>query len=41
MHVQAGAGIVSDSDPGQELAETEAKASAILAAIGGSPQGAR
>jgi anthranilate synthase component 1 len=41
VHVQAGAGIVSDSDPGQELAETEAKASAILAAIGGSPQGAR
>ena len=35
VHVQAGAGIVSDSDPGQELAETEAKASAILAAIGG------
>ncbi len=38
VHVQAGAGIVSDSDPGQELAETEAKASAILAAIGGGPQ---
>ncbi|MGA7173063.1 MAG: anthranilate synthase component I family protein [Candidatus Dormiibacterota bacterium] len=37
VHVQAGAGIVSDSDPGQELAETEAKASAILAAIGGGP----
>lgn len=36
VHVQAGAGIVTDSDPGQELAETEAKASAILAAIGGS-----
>jgi anthranilate synthase component 1 len=38
VHVQAGAGIVSDSDPAQELAETEAKASAILAAIGGGPQ---
>jgi anthranilate synthase component 1 len=37
VHVQAGAGIVSDSDPGNELAETEAKASAILAAIGGMP----
>ncbi len=35
VQVQAGAGIVTDSDPGQELAETEAKASAILAAIGG------
>jgi anthranilate synthase component 1 len=35
VHVQAGAGIVSDSDPATELAETEAKASAILAAIGG------
>ncbi|HUY56849.1 MAG TPA: anthranilate synthase component I family protein [Candidatus Micrarchaeaceae archaeon] len=35
VHVQAGAGIVSDSDPLQELAETEAKASAILAAIVG------
>ncbi|HVC22065.1 MAG TPA: anthranilate synthase component I family protein [Candidatus Dormibacteraeota bacterium] len=33
VHVQAGAGIVSDSDPMTELAETEAKASAILAAI--------
>jgi anthranilate synthase component 1 len=39
VHVQAGAGIVSDSDPMQELAETEAKASAILAAIQSSPQG--
>jgi anthranilate synthase component 1 len=37
VHVQAGAGIVSDSDPATELAETEAKASAILAAIGGMP----
>ncbi|HVB14213.1 MAG TPA: anthranilate synthase component I family protein [Candidatus Dormibacteraeota bacterium] len=41
VHVQAGAGIVSDSDPAQELAETEAKASAILAAIEGGPQVAR
>ncbi|HEY6538184.1 MAG TPA: anthranilate synthase component I family protein, partial [Candidatus Dormibacteraeota bacterium] len=39
VHVQAGAGIVSDSDPLQELAETEAKASAILAAIGGPASG--
>ncbi|MGH7611087.1 MAG: anthranilate synthase component I family protein [Candidatus Dormibacteria bacterium] len=40
VHVQAGAGVVSDSDPDQELAETEAKASAILAALsapGGRP----
>jgi anthranilate synthase component 1 len=35
VHVQAGAGIVSDSDPATELAETEVKASAILVAIGG------
>jgi anthranilate synthase component I len=32
-HVQAGAGIVADSDPARELAETEHKASAVLAAI--------
>lgn len=38
VHVQAGGGIVTDSDPALELAETEAKASAILAAIGGGPQ---
>ncbi|MGH7691116.1 MAG: anthranilate synthase component I family protein [Candidatus Dormibacteria bacterium] len=36
VQVQAGAGIVADSDPGRELAETEAKASAILAAMRGS-----
>ncbi|MGH7640032.1 MAG: anthranilate synthase component I family protein [Candidatus Dormibacteria bacterium] len=35
VHVQAGAGIVSGSDPARELADTEAKASAILAAVGG------
>ncbi len=34
VHVQAGAGIVADSDPERELLETEAKASAILAAVG-------
>ncbi|HET7039705.1 MAG TPA: chorismate-binding protein [Gemmatimonadales bacterium] len=32
-HVQAGAGIVADSDPGRELEETEAKARAVLAAV--------
>jgi len=32
-HVQAGAGIVADSDPERELAETAHKASAVLAAI--------
>ncbi|HXQ28307.1 MAG TPA: chorismate-binding protein [Gemmatimonadales bacterium] len=31
--VQAGAGIVADSDPGREFAETEAKASAVLTAL--------
>jgi len=35
IHVQAGAGIVADSDPTTELHETEAKASAILAAVSG------
>jgi len=34
-HVQAGAGIVADSDPPTELAETKAKASALLAAVTG------
>ena len=34
VHVQAGAGVVLDSDPARELLETEAKASAILAAVG-------
>jgi anthranilate synthase component 1 len=32
-HVQAGAGIVADSDPERELAETGHKASAVLAAL--------
>ena len=32
MHVQAGAGIVADSDPDYELAECKAKASALIAA---------
>ena len=32
-HVQAGAGIVADSVPATELAETEAKAAALLRAI--------
>jgi anthranilate synthase component 1 len=32
-HVQAGAGIVADSDPARELAETEAKAQAVLTAL--------
>ena len=37
-HVQAGAGVVADSDPQRELAETEDKASAVLAALrGGAP----
>ena len=40
VHVQAGAGIVADSDPQRELRETEAKASAILAAVAG-PSGDR
>ncbi len=35
IHVQAGAGIVADSDPAAELRETEAKASGILAAVSG------
>ncbi len=33
-HVQAGAGVVYDSDPERELRETEAKASALLPAVG-------
>jgi anthranilate synthase component 1 len=32
MHVQAGAGIVADSDPDSELAECRAKAGALIAA---------
>jgi anthranilate synthase component 1 len=39
-YVQSGAGIVADSDPGRELDETEAKASALLAALGGGPAAA-
>ncbi len=39
IHVQAGAGIVADSDPVTELRETEAKASAILAAVSGGGNG--
>jgi anthranilate synthase component 1 len=31
-HVQAGAGIVADSDPDYELAECRAKAGALIAA---------
>jgi anthranilate synthase component 1 len=34
-YVQSGAGIVADSNPGKELDETDAKASALLAALGG------
>jgi anthranilate synthase component 1 len=34
-HIQAGAGVVADSDPDAELAETKAKAAALLPAIGG------
>jgi anthranilate synthase component I len=33
-HVQAGAGVVADSDPGREYEETLAKARALLAALG-------
>jgi anthranilate synthase component 1 len=32
-HVQSGAGIVADSDPARELAETEHKAHGVLAAL--------
>ena len=32
-HVQAGAGIVADSDPGAEERETEAKAGAMFEAL--------
>ena len=38
-HVQAGAGIVYDSDPERELRETEAKASALMPAVGAAPAG--
>ena len=33
VHVQAGGGIVADSDPGYEVRETEAKVGAVIAAI--------
>ena len=33
VHVQAGGGIVADSEPGYEVRETEAKAGAVFAAI--------
>ena len=33
LHVQAGGGIVADSEPGYEVRETEAKARAVLAAV--------
>ncbi len=33
LHVQAGGGIVADSEPGYEVRETEAKAQAVLGAI--------
>jgi anthranilate synthase component 1 len=33
MHVQAGAGIVADSDAESEVRETEAKAGAVFAAV--------
>jgi anthranilate synthase component I len=33
MHIQAGGGIVADSDPAYEVRETEAKAGAVLAAV--------
>lgn len=35
-HVQVGAGVVADSDPERELAETQAKASAVALALVGS-----
>src|SRR5215213_9745943 len=33
VHIQAGGGIVADSDPGYEVRETEAKAGAVMDAI--------
>jgi anthranilate synthase component I len=38
-HVQTGAGIVADSEPEIELAETKAKAAALLPAVLGSELG--
>jgi anthranilate synthase component 1 len=37
LHFRAGAGIVADSDPDQELAETRAKAEGLLRALGAGP----
>ena len=33
MHVQAGGGIVADSEAGYEVRETEAKAGAVFGAV--------
>ena len=33
MHIQAGGGIVADSDPAYEVRETEAKAGPVMDAI--------
>jgi anthranilate synthase component I len=40
-HVQTGAGVVADSDPAAELAETEAKAEALLPAVAATTDDAR
>jgi anthranilate synthase component 1 len=37
VHVQTGAGVVADSDPDTELAETKWKARALLPAVAGEP----
>ncbi len=39
IHIQAGAGIVADSDPKKEYEETLNKAKALVAAIGGTEVG--
>ena len=39
LHVQAGAGIVADSDPSSEWLETESKARAVLRAAELAEQG--
>jgi anthranilate synthase component 1 len=33
VHIQAGGGIVADSEPGYEVRETEAKAGAVMDAV--------
>jgi anthranilate synthase component 1 len=33
VHIQAGGGIVADSEPGYEVRETEAKAKAVFQAL--------